>query len=277
MKSLFEYLDYREFLRDLYEFRKQEKSWYSLRSMGSKLGMDASFLLRIMQKQEQLPLKKIQPIAKCLQFNKSETEYFSALVGFSRAKSNEQAALYFEKLMALKPINAFFLEPLQYQYYQKWYYSAVLSLVAFFPVDKNYLHLSRTLTPSISKKEAKEAIELLEKLGLITKNELGIYERSHRHISTGPQIKTLAVRKFQKEMIALSEQSLDRFPRELRDISTLTVNMKAETLEDIRKILSDCRQSITSRVSEDEETDCAYQINMQVFPLTVTPLSETSR
>ena len=39
------------------------------------------------------------------------------------------------------------------------------------------------------------------------------------------------------------------------------------TLEDIREILKQCRQAIISRVAEDKETDCAYQVNMQVFPV----------
>ena len=68
-------------------------------------------------------------------------------------------------------------------------------------------------------------------------------------------------------MIRLSEEAIERFPKEIRDISSLTLTMKSDTLDDIREILKQCRQAIISRVAEDEETDCAYQVNMQVFPV----------
>ena len=35
----------------------------------------------------------------------------------------------------------------------------------------------------------------------IARDENGIYQRTHQHITTGPEVKTHAVRHFQKEMI----------------------------------------------------------------------------
>lgn len=268
MKHIFTYIDYRDFLHDYYDERKRDAPWFSLRVFGSKLGLNAAYLLRIMQKQEHLSLKKVSSITDYFNFEQVEAEYFEALVGFSRAKTDSEASIYFEKINQLKGgVESTNLDSLQYEYYKKWYYSAVLAVIGFFPVKNNYKALSKTVFPQISPCEAREAVELLEKLQLVKRNEDGFFERTYLHISTGSNFRSLAVRNFQKEMIHLSEKAVEKLPKEIRDISSLTLTMKKDTLEDIRQILQSCRQAIVSRVDEDKETDCAYQINMQVFPV----------
>ncbi len=269
MQHIFSYIDYRDFLRDYYDERKREAPWFSLRVFGSKLGLNAAYLLRIMQKLEHLSLKKVSSVSTYFDFKPVEAEYFEAMIGFTRAKSESEATLFFEKMTQLKGgIRSTCLHSLQFEYYQKWYYSAVLAVIGFFPVKRNFRQLSKIIFPQISTSEAKKSVELLEKLNLIHRNADGFYERTHLHISTGSKFQPLAVHQHQKAMIHLSEEAIERFPKEHRDISSLTVTMKRETLEDIREILRNCRQAIISRVSEDKETDCVYQINMQAFPIT---------
>lgn len=268
MQHLFSYIDYRDFLHDYYNERKLEAPWFSLRVFGSKLEINAAYLFRIMQKREHLSLKKVSVISEYFGFKSVETEYFEALIGFSRAKTDNEAMLFYDKISQLKGgIKSKFLDSLQYEYYKKWYYSAVLAVIGFFPVKNNYLQLGKMVFPQISASEAREAVELLDKLQLIHRNTNGIYERTHLHITSGAKYKSLAVKQFQKEMINLSALAIESFPKELRDVSSLTVTMKKDTLEEIKEILKNCRDAIISRVAEDKETDCAYQINIQVFPI----------
>ena len=42
--------DYRDLLKSYYERRKEELSIYSYRMMGEKLGVDSSYLYRVLQK-----------------------------------------------------------------------------------------------------------------------------------------------------------------------------------------------------------------------------------
>ena len=268
MVEIYDYLDYREFLRDFYEANKKRRSWFSLRLLGSKIGLDASYLLRIMQKHEHISAGKALSIASYLDLTPPQASYFEAMVRFSRAGTESDAEIHFKKMMEFKGVQSRALVPSQYEYYTKWYYSAVLSVIGFFDVARNYRELGRKLSPPISAAMAREAVELLERIGLVKRTTAGVLERTNQHISTGEQVRSLAVRSFQKEMIKLSAEAIARFPREMRDVSTLTVNMKHDTLEDINEILRQCRQTIIQRVAEDKETDSAYQVNMQVFPLT---------
>ena len=47
--------DYRDFLKEYYDRRKAEMPLYSYRMMGDKLGLDSSYLYRVLQKKQHLP------------------------------------------------------------------------------------------------------------------------------------------------------------------------------------------------------------------------------
>ena len=63
MKKIFEYTDYREWLRDAFEDFKQRKTVISWRYMAMKMGADPGNLLRVSQGKIHLPLSLIQPAA----------------------------------------------------------------------------------------------------------------------------------------------------------------------------------------------------------------------
>ena len=52
--------DYRDLLKSYYERRKKEMPLYSYRMMGEKLGLDSSFLFRVLQKNHHLPVHALQ-------------------------------------------------------------------------------------------------------------------------------------------------------------------------------------------------------------------------
>jgi uncharacterized protein (TIGR02147 family) len=108
-------------------------------------------------------------------------------------------------------------------------------------------------------------------LGMIIRHPDGSYLAGERFVTTGEKWTSAAVASFQKETMRLAAESIDRHPRELRDISTLTVGVNVKDLPEIKERLRELRQSILNMKTENEEADCVYQINMQVIPLTLPP------
>ena len=60
--------DYRDLLKSYYEQRKKEMPLYSYRMMGEKLGLDASYLYRVLQKKHHLPAHALQASKDMLNF-----------------------------------------------------------------------------------------------------------------------------------------------------------------------------------------------------------------
>ena len=66
----------------------------------------------------------------------------------------------------------------------------------------------------------------------------------------------------------MAGESLERHVKELRDISTVTVAVNHNDLEEIKERAREFRQSILQLNTEEKELDVVYQVNLQVVPLT---------
>jgi uncharacterized protein (TIGR02147 family) len=268
MLNIFEYLSYPSFMKDYYEARKKQNSFFSYRFMGRVLGMDPGFLVKVMQGKILLPERAIAPVAKLCKLGEKEAEYFEALVQYGRAKTQEDIKARFERLIALRGMESRPLEPNQYDYYKKWYHSAVRALLTFWDFRDDYAALAARVHPAITEQEARESVALLEKTGIIRRNEAGRYEVLGPPITTGERWQSTAIRNFQQESIELALQSLVRDPKPIRDISTITVAVRFADLEEIRARIKELRQSIMHMMTDSGDPDCVYQINFQVFPMT---------
>ena len=255
-------------MKDYYDTRKKQNSFFSYRFMGKVLGMDPGFLVKVIQGKILLPERAILDVAKLCKLAEKEAEYFEALVHYGRAKTPEEIKTGFEKLIMLRGMESQPLQPNQYDYYKKWFYSAIRSLLTFYDFTGDYQDLANRIHPKITKTEAKEAVELLEKTGIITKQADGKYAVLGPPITTGEKWQSTAIRNFQQESIELGLQSLLRDPKNVRDISTVTVGLKFSDLEEITARIKELRQSIMHLALDSGEPDCVYQINFQAFPLT---------
>jgi uncharacterized protein (TIGR02147 family) len=266
--SVFDYLDYRQFLRDFYNQQKKTNTFFSYRYIGNKVGMDSSFLIKVLQGHLHVAEDRIEKFHKICNFNEKEAQYFEALVHFNKAKSEKESKLYFERMLSINKAKSDKLVESQYEFFQKWYYSAVWALLDGAPFKGDIKDLGNMLTPAIGLKEAKSAIKLLEDLKLITQDPDGAYRAVGLNLTTGKEWRSVAIMQYQREMIKLAEESLERFRKDERDISTLTVNIPEAAIPEIRDLTGEFRESLKKLVNSYTETDRVYQMNIQIFPLT---------
>lgn len=267
MKPIFDYLEYRDFLKDFYDEKKAARSFFSYRLFGAKVGIDASYLAKVLIKTRHIADSSIRAVADFCGLTGDEADYFEAMVHFVKSKSHKESKLLFEKMLALKGVKSNRLLEHQYGFYQKWYHSAVRSILEFYEFRGDYKALGERLSPPISAKEASESVRLLAELGLIKKDDRGAWKMTDAAITTGPEWRSLAVQSFQEETIRLSAQSLSRHPKEVRDISTVTMNIHAADFEEITERIKEFRASIIKYVNDQSSSDRVMQLNIQFFPL----------
>lgn len=268
MPNIFDYLNYPSYLKDYYEARKRQNRYFSYRFMGRFLGMDPGFLVKVVQGRTQLPEKAIPAVAKLCKMAEREAEYFEALVQYGRAKTREDIKNRYERLIALRGMESRPLDPTQYDYYRKWYNGAIRALLTFWDFGGDYAALAARIHPPISEQDARESVALLESLGIIRKASSGRYEVLGPPITTGEKWRSAAISRYQQESIELALQSLMQDPKHVRDISTLTVAIRFQDLEEIKSRIKELRQSLMHMMSDNGDPDCVYQLNFQVFPLT---------
>jgi hypothetical protein len=147
MESVKNYWEYRDYLRDFYAERKNENQWYSLRYMGGKVSVDPSHLVKIFQRERHIGNALIDVFIDHCRLSGSDADYFANLVRFNKAKSDRDCRMYYERLLALKGPGARTLEKSQYEFYTKWYHSAILTLLDFYPFSGDYAALAAKVSP----------------------------------------------------------------------------------------------------------------------------------
>jgi uncharacterized protein (TIGR02147 family) len=268
VKRIYEYLDYREFMKDHYNSTREEHSYISFRYLEQKTGIDASYYAKVINKQKHIAVGSIPSLAQFFCFNKRETDYFTHLVSFCKARQQEQIEYHFKKMLYLRDPSSRHLEEKMYRYFQQWYTVVIRELLNTFEFKGDYSDLASRVEPTISPAQARQSVKLLEELGLVEIDNEGCYRLTDQFLTTDKQLRSLAVREFQRSMIRLAGEALDRFKAEQRDISSLTISTNIDCLELIREKLDATRKEILQMVAEHDGTsDDVYQLNIQVFPV----------
>jgi uncharacterized protein (TIGR02147 family) len=65
----------------------------------------------------------------------------------------------------------------------------------------------------------------------------------------------------------LGSEAIDRFSKEIRNISAVTIGVSAATFEKVCELLIETRGKIIEMANSDPEADRVYQVGLQVFPL----------
>ncbi|MBD3391358.1 MAG: TIGR02147 family protein [Chitinivibrionales bacterium] len=264
---VYAYYDYRKYLRDTYEYRHAQDERFSYRFIQQKIGIDPGFLVKVFNGQKNLSESAVPAFARLLKLDKRQTEYFTYLVLFGRAKSDAAIRNYFEKLLSFTEFGAKRVDADSYEFYKHWYYSAVREIINYYPFAGNYKELAAMTVPAIKPSEAKKAMQLLERLNFVRKGRGGKYELTSQFITTGDEWRSIAVKQFQEQTIELAGTALERVPREERDISTVTVTLSKEGFEKLRDKLKDFRQEALRIAHQETNATGAYHVNFQLIPI----------
>lgn len=269
MPDIYAYHDYRRFLKDSYQERKQREKKFSHRFLSRKLGYGSSGAFAdILSGRKNLTSSSALRMARSLGLNRQEEEFFLHLVAFNQAGTLEEKNFHYAKILSMARVNVDFIAPEKYEYFSKWYFAALRELLYFHPCKGDFKALGRKLNPPIPAEEARKGVELLERLGLVKRDEEGYYRQTAKLLSTPEIGSSLHIDNFQAATLKLALEALDRHPREVRDLSTITVTLSESSLEQVKAALKAVRQCILGLAEKDEKVDQVYQLNIQLFPLT---------
>jgi len=268
MPDLKQYWDYRVYLKDLYDERKRDDWFFSYRFFGAKLGVNPGYLVKVLQGQAHLARRSLDTLIDFLKLQGSQAELLEALFVFTKAVQPSERHNAYEKIMQLKGFPTGLVQHDQSEYFRKWYYPVVRSLVGLPNEKADSESLAARLEPAISVDEAQNALLILEQLGMIRNMGKNRFELVENFVSSGQDVSVDSVRGFQRETMRLASDSLERIPKEQREISTVTVTLSLADLIEARERTRIFRESILKLSSETRDACEVYQLNIQLFPLT---------
>src|SRR4051812_12429826 len=224
--NIYAYTDFRKYLGDYYAARKGIEKKFSHRYIQEKVGAgSAGWFADVVKGRTNVPGALVIKLAKLLQLNATETDYFESMVFFGQAGSLEERNRFFQKMMAFKEVRADMVGMDRLEFYSKWYHGAIRELLFFYAFRGDYAELARKLSPPIRQAEAKESVALLERLGMVEPNGIGGFRSKDAVLKKDPSFPSVVMANFLKSNMEMAIEALDRYSKDERDISALTISL----------------------------------------------------
>lgn len=266
---MFSYLDYREYMRAYYDAGKEHVKAFSYRYLARKAGFGSpSFIKLVLDGVRNLSEDGARKVSKAFEHDKDEASYFAALVEFEQAAGAREKNDAFERVAAARGYrNARRIDFDMFEYLSRWYYPAVREMVARVDFVEDPEWIASRLVPRVEVAEVRKALEVIERLGLLGRDERGALVRHEPTVTTGPEVGSLAVGNIHRQMLERAADSIELFPSPARDVSALTLCVSKERVVELKQRLRSFREVILSVCAQEDEPEIVYQLNMQLFPL----------
>ena len=270
--DIFSAQDYREYLREFYQFEKQNDVEFSYRVFSARAGFKSpNFLKLVIEGQRNLTVKSIRGIVTALDLGQEEAQFFKNLVLVNQAKTSTEKNQQIRELYKSKVFRELYpLKQAELEFYQNWYCVPIREMIASPAFREDPAWIAKNLRGAITAEEAKGALKTLEVLGLVVRDENGRLRQNQKNLTTGNEVHSVAVADFHRQMLGLAANSIDQVKRYQRDISSSTVLISESTFHHLKELIQNFRKTLLAEAESgvSKKDHAVYQIGLQLFPLT---------
>src|SRR5688500_5434750 len=237
--DVFRFRDYRAYLRALYAHKKQNEYGFSLRAFSKHAGLRSSnYLKLVMDGDRSLTADAASKFAGACGLKGQAADYFCELVTFNQAKSAEERERVYARLRRFRRYREVYrLDGAQEAYHSEWFIPAVRELAGRSDFRDDAKWIAKTLSPSISPRDAQRALDVLLELGLLVRGDEGAVAQAEPLVQTPEGPLSHHVASFHRTMMERAAEALDRVPRDEREIASLTLLVEQARLPELKQKL----------------------------------------
>ncbi|MCD6025148.1 MAG: hypothetical protein K0Q91_2064 [Fibrobacteria bacterium] len=265
---LLQYLDYRAFLADYCEWRRLADPGFSQRVFAKEADLPASsssLLPAVLKGRRNLSQNLRVKFSKALKLAERDANYFDVLVQFNQAKGMSEKNFFFTQLSKFRTSRAHVLNETQFEFFSKWYYSAIRSFFSMETGERNPVAIAARLFPEVTPAQVEDAIRLLLSLELIKKTANG-YAVTEKHISTPKDVQARTAREHMLELTRMSMEILDKTPAALRQYNALMFTVSPQGFETVKERIRSFLEELREILDRDQDEDRIYSLTLQLFP-----------
>lgn len=269
--SIFEFENYRDYLMAAgFPHGNYNGRSNTLQKWSSRLGYKSPSSLNMVLKGRRHPSREMQrALIRDLCLNTNEAEFFELLIEKEKAlEKGKTDSLVLEKLSKLSGgKDSFSLSLKEFSFVSKWYFLVIKQLVGTpdFIEDIDWIH--KKLRKKVSQKNILYALKTLEELGLIKRDENKRLVSNKNPLKIKNGVSSLALQAHHGSMIEQGFHALTDLPAEKRQVSSVTLKMPADRLEEAQDYLYKVLEDFDKKFFSEDCND-VYQLNLQLFPHT---------
>ena len=196
-----------------------------------------SFLRDIIDGRRNITNQHLERFEKTLGLDDDEFAFFIDMVTLDQSKDDDERRRAYERIAAAQRMHsARLLEGESYQYILRWECPAIRELALRPDFQYSPEWISKALLPNISETRAKEALDILAELKMLTQNEDGSITLSEGTLATPVEVFDLAAQKYHQEMLRLASEAMERFAPDERHLMGLTVSIPKSLIQRLKEV-----------------------------------------
>jgi uncharacterized protein (TIGR02147 family) len=264
------YLDYRTFLCDWFQWKKEASPRFSHRGFVRRVGSKSpSLVVDLIAGRRSLTPKMLEPFAKAMKLTAEERRFLGLLVDLERAKTPEKRNAAWESISARRRFKeAHAIEGDSFQYLSDWAYPAIRELVLRPDFQADAEWVANTLRPRITKAHAQRALDALFELGMLVQSADGTVTQADGAVVTPREVLGLAVHNYHQGMIDRARDGIVNFRSSERHYTGVTVCIPESLVPQIKDEINTFAERLLDLCDGAEETpERVYQFHLLAFPL----------
>jgi uncharacterized protein (TIGR02147 family) len=267
---VFDYHDYRAYLRDLYTEKKKRGRGFSFRAFSRRAKLRSpNYLKLVMDGQRNLTREMAGRFAEACGLEGDASAFFVDLVELGQSKTSREREAAYGRLSGFSRYRkAHRLELAQAAYHSTWYLPAIRELAARRDFRDDPEWIARMLRPRIATEEARKALSTLVDLGLLVRGKGSRLAQGAPVVTTGPETRGIHIATYHRAMLQRASSSIDDIPAPERDISSLTLCMSADGVKRLKERVQRFRKELLALSEDEADPKVVVQLGFQLFPLT---------
>lgn len=269
-----DYENYREFLSDFHLYKKQTVRGWSYRLFSQKSGIQSpNYLQLVMKGERNLSEAMASQVAGAMKLSANEARYFVALVRISNARSpEEELAAQKEALRALRKLMTSEISLAQGAVLKDWYYLVVRELAQLKDFEATPVWISKATGGRIAEGQAEEALALLQKAGMLARDEHGDWRAVDPVVDTEAQnFQRASINQYHQKTLKAFSAMVEQARPEQRELGLLTISMQAKNIPELKKRIQDFQDEIIGWLGEEKEPDSVVELGTYLLPMTENP------
>lgn len=278
--QLSDYLNYRDFLRAFYLYKKEiTKNYlrpynYSFFSVAADI-KSPNYLRLVMEGQRNLSEEMALKFAKAMQLNKEASEEFLLLVLYCQETDPSLRNQYLKNLSDFrfqKNLKQGLIDKKTVDRIPNWIGWILFSLLDQEGAQFSVSNLKQLLRNKASEVEIQTALDkLIESGEIILNSETGEVKKGKSLVDNSEDIPVVLIRRLQTQLMYMGLESLLQDSPLDREFGTLTLALTKPEFEELRFQLRKFRKQIhkdNSISRMKSKGDRVYQLNLQLYPVT---------
>ncbi|MBL7716503.1 MAG: TIGR02147 family protein [Bdellovibrionales bacterium] len=265
----------REFLTRIFAQRKKKNPRYSTHALARDLGISQGYVSLLLTGKRSINVRQAAQFSVVLGLSSEETQALIVAAILDQDSTSKSKDVLKKAALPIipKPVQIEEIDPDRFQMISQWYHLAILDLSTTVTFRSDPAWIARRLGLEI--KQVQDALDRLVRVDFL-RLEKGQYIKTSQHIQLDPRQSLKAVRAFHREMIGKAQDELKKESANdysLRQISGTTLAISPTRLSAAKKKIMKFQKEMAELLTPD---DCheVYQLNVQLFPLTVSESRE---